>query len=110
MYLTVWPFFDGDDTNVCCLVFSNMGSLLSVLDFLLATGELPEEEEDVVVVVAAAAFLASINILETSFDASGDLRSSLSDLLFIDTVLLGLVDVVFVVEVPDAVCFLVNVE
>lgn len=110
MYVTVWPFFDGDDTNFSGFAFSNRGSLFSVvLDFLLATGELPEEEDDVGV-VAAAAFLASRNILDTSFDASGDLRSSLSDRLFIDTVLLGLVDVFFVAVVPVDVCLLGKAE
>ena len=70
----MWPFFDGDETNVCGFVFSNTGSL-SMEDFLLATGELPEDEDDDVV-VAAAAFFASKNILETSFVASGDFLNS----------------------------------
>lgn len=101
----MWPFFDGDDTNVCGFIFSNKGSLS--IDFLLATGELPEDED--VVVAAAAAFLANKNILDPSFDASGDRLSSLSDLLFIEAVLLGLVVVVFV-DVTVVVCFLENVE
>lgn len=102
--MTVWPFFDGDDTKVCGLTFSNTGSLST--DFLLATGELPEDEGDD---VAAAAFLASTNILETSLDASGDLLSSLSDVLLLIEVLFALeVDGLFV-GVP-APCFLENAE
>lgn len=101
----MWPFLDGDDTNVFGFIFSKIGSL-SMEDFLLAMGELPEDEDG----ADAAAFLASINILDTSFDASGDFLSSFSDVLLLtEAVLLGLVtgDEVFVEFV---VCFLENVE
>ena len=80
----------------------------------MATGELPVEDD---AVVAAAAFFASKNILDMSFDASGDLRNSFNEvLLLIETVLLGLVPGVVAVGVEDDVlvvvvcCFLVNVE
>lgn len=109
------PFFDGDDTNVCGLIFSSRGSP-STDDFLLATGELPVEDD---AVVAAAAFFASINILDASFDASGDFLNSFNEvLLLIEAELLDLVPgvVVVLVGVEDDVlvvvvsCFLENVE
>ena len=102
------PFFDGDDTNVCGFIFSSMGSP-STDDFLLATGELPVEDDTV---VAAAAFFASKNILDTSFDASGDFLNSFNEvLLLIVTVLLGLVPAVVEEAVFVVVCcFLENVE
>lgn len=105
VYATVWPFFDGDDTNICGFTFSNRGSLS--MDFLLATGELDAEWD-----VAVAAFLANINILDVSLDASGDFLSSLSEvLLSIKIVLRGLVVVAhtdFLVVLVT--CFLENAE